>query len=216
VPGAEEVNDLVVEATFELEPGARLAFGLTEQGDLFRLALERGRDEQVLRATLERVESERPHAPGIELAAADLAAGDGTPAVRVRFANVDDELAVDVDGRRVLTFAYDGNRFDPSDTLFEGRHYRARLFVSAERAEARVRELRLARDVYYTARGTYGTREPVPLGPDRMFVLGDNSGHSRDSREWGPVPTAELVGRPRWVVWPPSRWRRLRGRAPGR
>jgi signal peptidase I len=40
------------------------------------------------------------------------------------------------------------------------------------------------------------------LGPHDYFAMGDNSGHSSDSRYWGPVPEQNLVG-PAWVVyWP--------------
>ena len=40
----------------------------------------------------------------------------------------------------------------------------------------------------------------VPM--DAYFALGDNSYNSFDSRYWGPVPNANLVGRGLFVYWP--------------
>ena len=45
----------------------------------------------------------------------------------------------------------------------------------------------------------------MELGPDQYAGFGDNTRNSLDSRYWGPVPGANLVG-PAWVVyWPFSR-----------
>lgn len=47
----------------------------------------------------------------------------------------------------------------------------------------------------------------ITLGPDEYFALGDNTGNSRDSRYWGPVKQANLVGPAALVYWPFStRW----------
>jgi len=47
----------------------------------------------------------------------------------------------------------------------------------------------------------------LPLGPDEYFVLGDNTGNSRDGRFWGTVPRPEMVGPAFMVYWPLSkRW----------
>jgi signal peptidase I len=43
----------------------------------------------------------------------------------------------------------------------------------------------------------------VPKG--YVFMMGDNRGHSDDSRYWGPVPVSWVVGRTVAIYWPPSR-----------
>ncbi len=47
----------------------------------------------------------------------------------------------------------------------------------------------------------------VQLGPDDFFACGDNQLSSLDSRYWGPVPRANLVGPAFFIYWPFSkRW----------
>ena len=81
--------------------------------------------------------------------------------------------------------------------------------IGAMRLGVVMERLRLYRDLYYTqpsgVHARWGLNEPVQLGPDEFFVLGDNSPVSEDSRTWaaGPaVPAASLIGRPLLVHFP--------------
>ena len=43
----------------------------------------------------------------------------------------------------------------------------------------------------------------IPAG--HWFMMGDNRGESDDSRFWGPVPTAWIIGGAFPTYWPPDR-----------
>ena len=45
-----------------------------------------------------------------------------------------------------------------------------------------------------------------PAAMNHYFLLGDNSGNSKDSRFWGFVPERNIVGNVFFVYWPPRRW----------
>jgi signal peptidase I len=59
----------------------------------------------------------------------------------------------------------------------------------------------------YLAEGmrTIGIESPVTLGPDEVFVLGDNRAQSADSRVFGPVDVDLVIGRAFGKVWPLGR-----------
>lgn len=56
---------------------------------------------------------------------------------------------------------------------------------------------------YYPLRGNSATQFKVP--PDKIYVFGDNSGNSWDSRAWGGVPLENVMGKAIFRYWPPSR-----------
>lgn len=54
---------------------------------------------------------------------------------------------------------------------------------------------------YYYSQGYYGTQE-IFVPENSLFVLGDNSGNSKDSRYWGFVPHKNLIGQAFLIYWP--------------
>jgi signal peptidase I len=71
-----------------------------------------------------------------------------------------------------------------------------------------VMDPQVVKDVYYYNRGDYGQMDQVINVPrDSYYVLGDNSGSSRDSRYWGFVPKKNLLGKAFFIYWPLNRIR---------
>jgi signal peptidase I len=65
------------------------------------------------------------------------------------------------------------------------------------------------REPYVRFRDTRSAAETVvPAG--QYYVLGDNRANSDDSRSWGFVPGADLIGRATLGVWPLDRFGVLR------
>jgi len=64
----------------------------------------------------------------------------------------------------------------------------------------------LLREPYIVAgRSNDSTQKPVRIPKGSFFVLGDNRSASCDSRRWGPLPRADIIGRVIATYWPPSR-----------
>jgi len=52
--------------------------------------------------------------------------------------------------------------------------------------------------------------KPLKLGPDELFVMGDNRNHSNDSRFWGVLKRDRVIGKAMFIFWPMDRIRILR------
>ncbi|PIP18860.1 MAG: signal peptidase I [Candidatus Omnitrophica bacterium CG08_land_8_20_14_0_20_41_16] len=61
---------------------------------------------------------------------------------------------------------------------------------------------------YYYNRGDFAKEgEKIVVPENSFFVLGDNSGSSKDSRYWGFVPKDNILGEAVVIYWPPQRIR---------
>jgi len=61
---------------------------------------------------------------------------------------------------------------------------------------------------YYYNRGEFAKeKQAVRLPEGAVFVLGDNSASSQDSRYWGFVPRKNILGKALVIYWPPHRIR---------
>jgi signal peptidase I len=47
---------------------------------------------------------------------------------------------------------------------------------------------------------------PSVVGPDQLFVLGDNRNNSSDSHSWGMLPEVNVIGKAWICYWPPQSW----------
>ncbi len=207
VGGRRQVGDLALELEFTLEGAwADLRLRLTEEGDRFDLVLVPGPQPGRALARFERRSA--PRFTAQVLAQTDL---DFAPdrAHRLVFSNIDNRLRVDLDGASaVFEHVYAENAaMWGLETGFQ--HQLPRAAFGGEELSLVVRRARVWRDVSWVDVGRHAVDQPFVLAPDELFVLGDNSAESLDSREWGPALREWLVGRPLAVVWPPSRWRRL-------
>jgi len=99
--------------------------------------------------------------------------------VDVSFANVDDRLVVSLDGA-TQKFDYTTNK--PPDVHFDGWQ-RHTIRLEAIGMKADIEDLSIARDIHYQP-GSRGGSEPWKIPADHYFMLGDNTQHSKDSREW--------------------------------
>jgi len=214
VPASTQLADAALECELLVEAGAgRVRVRLVEQADVFEVVLELRGDGSAL-ARLERRSS------GDALGRSDLARAELAFAPErwhaLRFWNRDNALGFELDGERVLAARYAANEQNRGlDSLplpvAPDRSIGARAAIGGEGLRARLRGLRVLRDIDYLERGGYGIESAYQLGPDECFVLGDASAKSSDSRESGPVKLADLIGRTRAVVWPLGAVRWLRG-----
>jgi signal peptidase I len=53
--------------------------------------------------------------------------------------------------------------------------------------------------------GACNLPKQIRIPPDHYFMMGDNRGSSDDSRFWGPIPRAWIIGEAFATYWPPDR-----------
>ncbi len=85
------------------------------------------------------------------------------------------------------------------------------LFVNGQKAEEPGMRRVMSRENGYNGYTRGAAFDRYQLKEEEYFAMGDNSGSSSDSRMWGPVPEANLVGRALVVYWPfSSHWGKIR------
>ncbi|MFM7205179.1 MAG: signal peptidase I [Planctomycetaceae bacterium] len=214
------VGDLACECRLESRSAeGRVAFDLVEDGTRHRLEFDLADG----RARLD--------VPGADRPATTATPVRGRGSWRILFANVDDELSVFVDGRRL---AFDAAttwarplpvdrpppRREPAEPGSDAASDLAPAGITVSAADVRVANLRMLRDVFYIAavdvegngRVIEDDALEFPLADGQYLMLGDNSAASKDSRLWldgHHVDRRLLIGKALVVFWPhavPASW----------
>lgn len=139
---------------------------------------------------------------------------------------VDYAVIVDVDGVETIRSSAEQYSVSPGRAKELRRQPRPIVIeIAGDHVRATVSGIRIDRDIYYTGRtdseqdARYpwhaGEDNPLQLGPDEYFVMGDNSPESFDSRYWhtqplhlgehyklGTVPADQMLGRAFFVYMP--------------
>lgn len=206
VSGVVEVNDARLELTFKLDgalAAQRLHFQLVEAGDTFTLELAAEAPGLRLTRDNHRLQKE---SSGAELLLERQFALPSERWLTLSFENIDDHLSVALPELGLALGVSYAENVPLLGATSLGQHLGPRVAFGVQAGRARFRAVRILRDLYYTSAGRFGTAEPVLLGPDEYFLLGDNSSVSTDSRQIGPVQARRLFGRPVAVLWPTPRW----------
>ncbi len=70
------------------------------------------------------------------------------------------------------------------------------------------------KNIFYYNNGRFGQEgQIINIPEDKVFVLGDNSASSSDSRVWGFVPEINIIGRAEIIYWPFHRMRWLNSKS---
>lgn len=226
IAGSRSVNDLVLECEVAVDALAgRLRFQLTEAGDLFEARLRQDPEKpgsQLLELIRSRLGTKEAHVlKELEIVEASLELElPEKEWLRVQFSNLDNCVSFKIETLNVeLYFYYESNERFPGKPAHGDQNVGVRVGFGGEGIEARFRSIQILRDLHYTApvKTTVAQQQEVPeaqeeltyLGPGELYLLGDNSSQSIDSRSQGAYALETVVGRPLCVVWPLWRWRSL-------
>jgi signal peptidase I len=127
-------------------------------------------------------------------------------ALHVRLGYLDGWFFAQLDGELVLYEKVDVPRQAPAAPA--GLQHNL-LHLASAGAALRIPALRVFHDVYYGAPGAALAPQRLNVPPGSMFLLGDNSRDSRDSRFGRTYAVADLVGRPLAILAPAARRRWL-------
>jgi len=220
VDGAHWVGDLAIECQLKSIDGVGVVtFDLVKAGIRHVCSIDLATGS----ATLAREGDDPVHATAVT-------AVRGQGRWTILFSNVDDELSLAVNGRRVKTegtTAWHRNLVDAVDATpvlrggepgNTGPCDLAPAGVTVTGGSVQVADIKILRDIYYiastTQAGLFGREAEerflvFPLYEDQFFMLGDNSSASKDCRAWGTldeplhhVDRRLLVGRALVVWWP--------------
>ncbi len=194
--GGVAVNDVGLSFRARaLDPAAEIRVELHEAGDTFTAILPVGAPPRIV----------RQRGLGEDEALAEGSAPCLLPEqdAAILFLNADDRALLLVNGAVVLETRYGRNT--PVDGFPENAPA-----LGVRNGRARFSEVEVLRDVHYSEYGCrHGVGEPYAVPEGEYFLLGDNSGNSRDSRHFGSVPRSCFAGRPFLIFRPASRFRFL-------
>jgi signal peptidase I len=220
------VSDLKLAFTYERKwGGGPLTARLTKYSHEFLLRFEPGK------VSLEHKDPMDPNTTKLIAPVRPIKPSTLSGPVRVEFENADYRVRVRLNGE--LAFETTPGEYHPDvKRLLENFEQRMnapapQVTIDAREQEAALTHVSLWRDVYYTPEGSRLSRDrmngsphnPMKLGPDEFFVMGDNSAGSYDARFWeddsrinlpdenlhvepGRVPRRFLLGRAFFVYWP--------------
>ncbi|MGD9854770.1 MAG: signal peptidase I [Planctomycetaceae bacterium] len=124
--------------------------------------------------------------------------------VQVEMSLFDRQVLLAVDGQEVFPALRYAAENEPRELPREP------VLLGASGGELRIEQLRLYRDVYYTPKHAGSPGDSFFVGAEELFVLGDNSPVSVDSRLWDSttIPERLLSGKP-FLVHLPSKQERV-------
>lgn len=211
VVGTSPVGDGRIDLELVVQDSVgELLLELGEAADVFQARLRfLGEECKASLCRASRLKGAAPSIEILELGSAKIPAGES---LQVSFSNRDNLLQFKISSQAHqlldLIARYDANYAPPGKTLVAGAAIGPQVQLSGINLHAKLQRLRVRRDLHYVGIGEHGVARPLSLGPDQLFVLGDNSMHSADGRLWGATPMAEIMGLPKAVVWPleQARW----------